>query len=310
MKVACVIPTRNGKVEIERLLDSLDLQKTQIDVFVIDTESIDGTKEIAKNRVKGFFSVKQQEFNHGGTRQHVVSLRPEYEVYVFLTQDAWLADSLAITNLIEPFRDRNVAAVCGRQLPHADAGIFAEHARKFNYPDQYMVKTIQDSSVLGIKAAFMSNSFAAYRRDALDEVGGFPSHVIFAEDMYVAAKMLKRGWKVVYTNAAMAYHSHNYSIWDEGRRYFDMGVFHAREKWIRENFGGPGGEGLNYVVSELRFLGIRRIYMWPNALLRNAVKLIAFKLGEAEAYLPIFVKRRLGMHRAYWSSPFAARSAE
>ena len=113
-----------------------------------------------------------------------------------------------------------------------------------------------DAAELGIKAAFMSNSFAAYRREALMAVGGFPKHVIFAEDMYVAAKMLMAGWKVVYEGSACCRHSHNYTIIEEFRRYFDMGVFHAREPWIRENFGGAGGEGLRYVKSELKYLGL------------------------------------------------------
>ena len=162
-----------------------------------------------------------------------------------------------------------------------------------------------DAAELGIKAAFMSNSFAAYRREALMAVGGFPKHVIFAEDMYVAAKMLMAGWKVVYEGSACCRHSHNYTIIEEFRRYFDMGVFHAREPWIRENFGGAGGEGLRYVKSELKYLGLSRFYLWPSSIVRNACKLVAYKLGQNEHLLPISFKRKLGMYKGYWNSPFA-----
>ena len=41
-----------------------------------------------------------------------------------------------------------------------------------------------------MKTAFNSNSFAAYRRKALKDVGGFPINTILSEDMYVTAKML------------------------------------------------------------------------------------------------------------------------
>ncbi len=37
----------------------------------------------------------------------------------------------------------------------------------------------------------------------------------------------------------------------EMKRYFDMGVFHASEPWIRQELGGAEGEGLKFVVSEV-----------------------------------------------------------
>ena len=198
--------------------------------------------------------------------------------------------------------------MCGRQLPHRDANALAKHARAFNYPKNSRVKTLADSQELGIKTAFMSNSFAAYRREALMEIGGFPNHVIFAEDMYAAAKMLQTGWQVAYEGNACCRHSHNYTITEEFRRYFDMGVFHAREPWIRETFGGAGGEGLRYVKSELKFLGASGLFLWPSAIIRNACKLIAYKLGQKERALSIGLKKKLGMYKRYWDSPYAERN--
>lgn len=96
----------------------------------------------------------------------------------------------------------------------------------------------------------------------------------------------------------------------EFRRYFDMGVFHARESWICEHFGGAGGEGLRYVKSELKFLGFSRIHLWPAAIVRNAVKLFGYKLGQQESLLPIKIKSKLGMHRRYWDSPFAIQNTK
>jgi rhamnosyltransferase len=305
LHIACIVPTYNGKADFVRLLDSLERQSVQFDTLIVDSGSNDGTQEIVRKRVDRFTLIAPAEFNHGGTRQLMIDKNPEYDVYIFLTQDACLKDNEAIERIIEPFTDPNVAAVCGRQLPHPDATPLAQHARLFNYPDGIQIKTMRDAATMGIKTAFMSNSFAAYRKEALMAVGGFPAHVIFAEDMYVAAKMLMAGWKVAYAGNAQCRHSHNYTIIEEFRRYFDMGVFHARESWIRENFGGAGGEGMRYVQSELQFLGFSRIYMWPAAIIRNAVKLGAYKLGQEEARLPGEIKRKLGMHRRYWEGPFA-----
>ena len=237
----------------------------------------------------------------------MVSKNPDYGVYVFLTQDAYLEDARAIEHLVTPFSDERVGAVCGRQLPHLDAEPLAIHARHFNYPERSRTKLISDASELGIKTPFMSNSFSAYRRTALLEVGGFPEHVILSEDMYVAAKMLMAGWKVTYASESVCRHSHNYTLAEEFRRYFDQGVFHARESWIRENFGGAGGEGLRYVKSELGFLGLSRLHLWPAAIFRNVCKLLAYKLGQLEQHLPIWLKIKMSMHKRYWHSPYAEK---
>lgn len=309
MRIACIIPTYNSKADLLRLLDSLERQTARFETFIVDSSSKDGTQELAWDRVGNVTVIPSVEFNHGGTRQRMVDQNLGYDVYVFLTQDACLADAGAIARIVEPFADPEVGAVCGRQLPHLDAKPLAQHARFFNYPGGVQVKSMADVSWLGIKTAFMSNSFAAYRGEALKAVGGFPVHVIFAEDMYAAAKMLMAGWKVAYAGNAQCRHSHNYTVVEEFERYFDMGVFHAREPWIRQNFGGAGGEGMRYVKSELRFLGLRRLYLWPSVIVRNAVKLFGYKLGQQEAKLPIGLKRRLGMYKRYWDGPFAIQQA-
>ncbi|BCR24078.1 glycosyltransferase [Aquipseudomonas alcaligenes] len=306
-RVACIVPTYNGREDLERLLDSLDEQSVLFDLFMVDSSSSDGTEELARSRVANFVTIPGSQFNHGGTRQMIVDQNPGYDIYVFMTQDAYLEDSDAIARLVAPFVDGKVGAVCGRQLPHLDASPLAEHARTFNYPATSSVKAFEDASVFGIKTPFISNSFSAYRGKALLEVGGFPEHVILSEDMYVSAKMLLAGWKIAYASDAICRHSHNYSLKEEFCRYFDQGVFHAREAWIRQSFGGAGGEGLRYVKSELGFLGVARIHSWPAAMLRNALKLFAYKLGQRERTMPVKLKKKLSMHKRYWDSPYAEK---
>ena len=249
--------------------------------------------------------IPNYEFNHGGTRQRMASDNPDYDIYIYMTQDAYLDEPYAIERMAAAFQDCKVGAVCGRQLPHLNATLLSKHARYFNYPESVQVKSFDDKKLFGIKTAFMSNSFSGYRGKALREVGGFPENVILSEDMYVTAKMLLAGWKIAYAGDAICRHSHNYTLMEEFHRYFDIGVFHAREPWIREQFGGAGGEGLRYAKSELAFLGLSRCYLWPAAILRNVIKLLAYKLGQQERYLPNHLKKKLGMYKGYWDSPYA-----
>lgn len=301
MNIACIIPTFNAGMHLVRLYYSFQLQSVQPDVFVVDSSSSDGTKELAELFFKNVIQIPQSHFNHGATRQMLVDLYPNYEFYIFLTQDAYFFDNDSIANLLIPFHDPKVGAVCGRQIPHGNASVFSQHARSFNYPPYSNIRSIEDAPRLGIKSAFLSNSFAAYRGVALRKVGGFPSNVIFAEDMYVASKLLIEGWKISYSSDAKVFHSHNYSVLQEFSRYFDMGVFHAKEPWIRRYFGGAGGEGFRYVVSEFEFLGLKHFYLWPICLIRNFFKLVGFRLGLYEAHLSARLKRLITMNNGYWN---------
>ncbi len=294
------MPTFNGGHGVKALVASLAVQSVRADVFFVDSSSTDGTLEYLKTEFDNVRIIPSALFNHGGTRQWMVDINPSYDYYIFITQDAYLDDATSISEILRPFSDPKVGAVCGRQLPHKGASAVAAHARFFNYPGQSSVRSYRDRDRLGLKAAFLSNSFAAYRRIALDSVGGFPSDVIFGEDMYVAGKLLISGWKVAYAAEALCRHSHDYTLWQEFKRYFDMGVFHVREPWLGSNFGGVKSEGLRFLLSELKFLGFRAIGACAYSVLRNVLKYAGYKFGINEHLLPLRIKLVFTMNRTYW----------
>ncbi len=241
-----------------------------------------------------------QEFNHGGTREAARSACVSYPVLVYMTQDAILADKDAIRNLVDVFRDPQVGAAYGRQLPHRDATLLAARARAFNYPEESKKKTLADAGEIGIKVAFISDTFAAYRAEALNEIGGFPKQVILSEDMYVAAKLVLAGYANQYCAEAKVYHSHNYSGPEEFRRYFDTGVFQAKEPWIRETFGQAEGEGIRFVLAELKWLLAHKPLLIPSAIWRDGCKYIGYKMGLHYKKWPLGMRRRCSMMKAYW----------
>ena len=217
-----------------------------------------------------------------------------------MTQDAILADENAIRELIDTFSDPKVGCAYGRQLPHKDADIFAARTRLFNYPPQSRVKSLADVKELGIKVSFISDSFAAYRREVLEDVGGFPVDIIFGEDAYVASKMILAGWKVVYCAEAKVYHSHNYTMIQEFRRYFDTGVFHSRESWIKDSFGRAEKEGFKFVFNEFKYIWRNRPILLPKFFVYNIIKILGYQLGMKEDFIPKTVKERLSMMPMYW----------
>lgn len=302
LSVYVVVPTRNPGARWSQWLEALRLQQPCVSSLVVDSCSDDGTNFTSLPAGSRCIQIPVASFNHGGTRNlSLQHLPPATDVVVFMTQDALLADVDALQKLVSAFDDPTVACAFGRQLPHADASALAAHARLFNYPDASRVVSLADKDRLGLKTCFMSNSFAAYRVADLSAVGGFPSNVILGEDMAVAARLLLAGKRVAYQAGACAHHSHNYTPLEDFRRYFDTGVFHAREQWLLDAFGGASGEGLRFVKSELRYLLKNAPWLIPSALLRTVLKLLGYRLGRAEARLPLALKRRLSMFNGFWS---------
>lgn len=301
VKFGLLVPTLNAGSEWVGWLDAFSRQTCKPDkLMVVDSSSTDETIKLAKDNGFAVEVIGRDEFNHGGTRQYGLSLLGSIDVVVFMTQDANLSGAESLCHILEPFNDIRVAAVCGRQLPRKEAASIESHARLYNYSSNSSRRSISNVNEFGLKTAFISNSFAAYRVATLNEVGGFPEDVIFGEDMYVATKLLMANYEIAYAANACAYHSHSYSLWQEMKRYFDMGVFHAREPWIRQELGGAEGEGAKFVVSEFKYLLHNAFWLIPEGLLRTLFRYTGFRLGLMEKRLPLWLKRILAMNKGYF----------
>ncbi|MHB8247591.1 MAG: glycosyltransferase family 2 protein [Acidithiobacillus sp.] len=300
-KVAVIIPTLNGGEVWLRCLNALRHQVPQPDcVMIVDSGSTDGTDTAALEAGFELVRIARGAFDHGGTRQMAAKRLVAFDVLVYLTQDAVLASPGALAQLVAPFANSIVGVTYGRQLPRQGAGSIEAHARFFNYPPQSNMRTFADKAHMGIKAAFTSNSFAAYRTEALLAVGGFPESLILGEDMVVAARMLQAGWAVAYVAEAQVWHSHGYTLSEEFKRYFDIGVMHQDQAWILRDFGKPEGEGSRFVRSEIAYLRGRAPWLLPSAFVRTMTKYLGYKLGQHSSSLPLLLKRNLSMHRRFW----------
>lgn len=302
MRVAVIIPVCNAAKWLPQFLPALQAQQPAPDeVLFIDSASDDNTVSTIRSTGFDVHVIARRDFNHGGTRQLGIELITA-DICVFLTQDAILQSSDAIARLVAPIVEhRDIGVSYGRQLPHCTTGPLGSHARIFNYPEIFHTRSLVDAQTYGLKTCFTSDSFCAYRVSALRDVCGFPLCVIGTEDAYVAACMLIAGKKVHYAADACVYHSHDYTLAQQFRRYFDIGVFYGREGWIRANFGSAGGEGLRFTLSEMTYLLQRRAAkLLPYALLQNAAKVLGYCLGKLESRLPLTLKQKISMNPNFW----------
>jgi rhamnosyltransferase len=300
-RVGLVIPTLNAG---ERWVDCLEQIQGQSlkphRLLNIDSASTDLTPALAQSAGFEVVRIERLQFNHGATRQWAAQYLDDCDIIVFLTQDAILASPDALNELARCFDDETVAVAYGRQLPHKWATAIEAHAREFNYGVQSSRKDARAADQLGARVFFCSNSFAAYRRSTLLDLGGFGRNLILGEDMEFAARAIKAGYANVYCATASVFHSHDYTVLQTLARYFDIGVFDNGNSWMREEFGSHSGEGLRFIASELWYLVKRAPQQLPKAILQAIAKFLGYRLGLLERLLPLNLKRKLSMQPGFW----------
>ncbi|MBR3456588.1 MAG: glycosyltransferase [Selenomonadaceae bacterium] len=281
-RIGLAIPTLDAGEGFERLLEQIDGQRCPLArKLVIDSSSVDGTAERAAAHGFETLGIPRAEFNHGLTRQQAVDhLASDVDVLIFLTQDVLLYDEDSFGNLVAAFQNPAVGAAYGRQLPHEGASFGAALQRQFSYGEKSRVITMADKEELGIRAAFLSDAFTAYRITAMRRVGGFP-RLNVSEDMYMGAKLLMDGWSLAYVAGARVRHSHDFSLCSAWKRYTEIGKFQKQERWIIDTFGKSEGAGLKLLELQMRTA-------WKHGnplamlgfLLDDAVKYFAFRWGN------------------------------
>jgi len=295
-KLSIVIPTLNAASTLSRQLRAIFGQTLcPFEVLVADCNSSDGTADIARALNTRVERLGNRPFGHGRTRRWATELTSG-DVIIFLTQDACPEDPEAFATLVRQLFDVSDAGMAyGRHMPYADATALSQHHRLYNYPSASVVKRITDAPTLQIKTCFASNSFAAYKRSALNAVGGFPEDAAFGEDVLVAAKMLIAGFSIVYAADAKVVHSHNLTIAESIRRYFSIGVFHGENWELLARFGGTTREGLHFAASEIRYLvSARQLHLIPVSLAGNALSWSAYWAGRLDRWISNPARTNLG----------------
>jgi len=301
-RVALCIPTLNPGRWASRLTAALAGQTLSPDpVLVIDSSSTDGSLDRFGAIGARIVRIPGEQFDHGGTRNLALDLT-EADVLIYMTQDAIPTHETALADLVDGLlEDERTGLAYGRQLPRPEHHARVRAHRAYNYPDAPSRRTAADVAHLGARAAFSSDSFAAYRREAIEDMGRFPSPIIGSEDLWAAARLLQLGWQVAYVPGARVEHSHDYGLFESFCRYFDIGVFHTKEPWREEWLGGSEREGFGLVrqqAAALRAAGVRLATVRISA--RAGVSWLGFRCGRAHGRLPRAVCRMFSMNPAYW----------
>ena len=279
MKISIIIPTLNAGAHMEKLFSMLQAQDIKfLEIIIIDSSSGDNTVGIAKGFGAKTIVIPRHTFNHGKTR-NMAAMEAKGDILVFITQDALPMDYTLLSNLTAPLHLPDIAATFGRHVPRADASLLEVFARQFNYPDKESSKGISDIKKYGIKAFFFSNVCSAIKKELFLKAGMFPDGIRANEDMLMAAKFILNGYKVTYVPDAMVIHSHNYSLLQQFRRYYNIGSSFKNNSWILK-YARAEGEGIRFIKEQVGFVLKRHKYFWiPYIFLESMTKYAGYRIG-------------------------------
>ncbi|MEN8164490.1 MAG: glycosyltransferase, partial [Acidobacteriota bacterium] len=295
MKTSVIIPIFRGDRFLPNLLQAIDEQDLQdIEVLVFETAPGGFCRKVAEDHGARWAAVDADQFDHAGTRT-MAAREAQGEVLIFLSQDVLPSAPDTFRILVERLlQHQDQGAAYGRQVAPKGSPVWSAIKRGFIYRDQSRVRRSSDCDRLGFHTAFLSNAFAAYRREALEAIDYFGNRALMCEDVAAGASLLQAGWSIAYVAEAFVCHDHPTALGIEARRYFDIGASHRHQSWIRERWGPPRPEGTRFFGFGVRhLLEQRRPQKLPIFAFRCLVKLIAYRLGRAHHLLPRGLNSRL-----------------
>jgi rhamnosyltransferase len=300
--ISVVIPVLNGERYLGEVLAAVARQRVDedVEVVVIDSGSSDRSVAIARAAGAEVVEIPESEFQHGRTRNLGVA-RTKGRLVAFLTQDATPAHERWLAAYAEVFAsDPLIGAAYGPHLPRPDANplmarLLTEFFREMSPNGETVVH--ERGSI-----DFLSNSNSCISRALWQELP-FPE-IPYAEDRALGAALLEAGWKKAFVPGAAAIHSHNYSLAESSRRWFDeyRGLREAVGEKHEASASGVVGIVLRSVRADNRWLredprysGTATLLWTMRSVVYHCCRVLFGGLGARADRLPAWLRERLSL---------------
>jgi 2-desacetyl-2-hydroxyethyl bacteriochlorophyllide A dehydrogenase len=210
-----VIRTYNEARFLPGLLSAIGRQEYQAaETIVVDSGSVDGTLDIAREHADRVIPIESGDFTFGySLNVGIRAARGRFIVIVSAhtlpVDDRWLAE------LVSPLADAQIAMVYGRQLG----------GRSSNLSETRDMQRVFGTRrrVLKPPRFFANNANSAISK-ALWDQHPFDETLLGLEDIEWAKYWMERHYQVVYEPRAALYHIHEENAWQVRRRYFREAV--------------------------------------------------------------------------------------
>ena len=274
MNIEIICPIYNAEKYILELDKSLKKQQNVniYKILYILTQSDDNTEAILNQINANYNKINKKDFSHSIVREKA-ALESNADIVVFITQDIYIEDNLWLYNLVKDIDDKEIVATYSRQISKYNN--IEKYTREYNYSNYDIVKTKDDIEKIGLKTFFFSDASSAISTKIFKKLGGYDGkNLPINEDMYIAYKIIMRGYKIKYCSKSIVYHSHNFTLKELYMRYKLIGEFFKENKYFEDYSITENGIDLaKYILK--RIIQEKRFFL----LLRYPFDMIARLLG-------------------------------
>jgi rhamnosyltransferase len=295
LAASVIVPCKNESKNVGRCLEAVLGQASPgtFEVIVIDSGSTDGTVEIVRQFDVRLHQIPPDEFGHGRTRNLGASLATGRHL-VFLNADAIPVHTGWLQQLIVELEPGDVAGVYGRQVARPGAYPMERFFLDYLYGERRSVQTKTNRS-LDMSTILFSTVNCAVKRSIWERYP-FSETIVMTEDQAWSRRVLEAGYTIIYSPEAAVSHSHNYSLQQAFRRFFDSG-WSSEDSYLPDSHGATATllrRSLGYSLREIGFMLRRGYWRWlPYAGLYEGSKFAGLLLGRWHRWFPDSLKRRL-----------------
>lgn len=211
-KMTVAIRTMNEADTLDKLLDSVQRQigSDDTELVVVDNESTDGTKEVARSYGAQVLTISRNDFSYPRSMNMAMEAASHDHVYLTVGH-AILASKVALEAAKRHFAaDSAVAGVYAFPIANANASKvdLMFDAMKPVQMKKSKAITKADMGVLGATNAILS-------KEAWEDYGGFDESLgMGGEDTDLARKLLADGRKLIFEPLVTVHHSHGLGLVD------------------------------------------------------------------------------------------------
>tara|TARA_A100001011_G_scaffold343589_1_gene378018 strand:+ start:2984 stop:3676 length:693 start_codon:yes stop_codon:yes gene_type:complete len=198
MNYDIVIRCFNEAHWLEQTNEAINLQKSRPNkVVFVDSGSDDGSVKLAEKFNWQLIKYEEKPFKYSKSLNIGLS-NSESDLVMILSAHCILFRELSASYMINEFKNKNVGAVFGRQLP----------TNKSTPHDVRDLLTVFGRERLVYSTCpFFHNAFSMIRKDCW-KIKNFDEKVNGIEDRIWAREIAQLGYKVIYQPNAAAYHEH------------------------------------------------------------------------------------------------------
>jgi rhamnosyltransferase len=287
LRISVVIPTKNGGLLLSKLLRTISEQeiKGEVDFIIVDSGSCDDTVSIANEHGATVVKIPPNEFSHGRAR-NLGAAKAKGLYLVFCNQDIVPANRFWLQNLVAPLENVQIGSSYSRQIARAEASEDVRLFLRHYYPQENRVISLERTRKGGPEDVVLFSTVAGALRRDIWEKFRFNERIIMSEDQEIARRLLLSGYLIAYQANSVVFHSHNYSILDLFRRFFDSGWSMACCQELRVN--NPvkilrySANSCQEILNDSESSASEKI----SSLVRYFVRVLGFGVGQLAPHLP------------------------